>query len=311
MPFTAAQLVCALLLPAVLAAVLTQVARDVRETSVGCARAGLGGLMMILTIVVAHAATAMAVDARLVPPLLGWHWLPWAAIAIVPLMIWALPRRIVALGSSYPIIPVDTGFQNTWRWCAVGAGAAFGAWLVLRPLPFSELFTPVHMVAGITAAAVLAIVTGMVQSPGDRSPLLDRITATICSGGIAIGVIATGSKDLALLAGIVPMAIIGSGLASLAIDRSSWTGGLVVTAIVTGWHLLIAASYSELPLWIAPVFALALPAALAAGRLGSSPRRRGVWQLGTAVAIVGVALVLVLAWGQPPAPASDGPDYHY
>ena len=94
MPFTVAQLLCALLLPAALAALLTVVARDLRDAAVGCMRVGLGGLMLILTIAVAHVATAMAVDARLMPPLLGWHWLPWAALAVAPLMVIALPRRL-------------------------------------------------------------------------------------------------------------------------------------------------------------------------------------------------------------------------
>jgi len=133
----------------------------------------------------------------------------------------------------------------------------------------------------------------------------------ICSGGIALGVLATGSKDLALLAGIIPLAIIGGALAAWATDRGPWLGGLLVTAIVTNWHLLLAASYSELPWWNASVFALALPTALVAGRLGSAPKRRALWQIGTAVVLIGLALGLAVTLGQPNQPASDEPSCRY
>lgn len=305
MPFTVAQLLCALLLPAALAALLTQVARDLRESASGCTRAGLGGLMLILTIAVAHTATAMATDARLVPPLLGWHWLPWAALAVVPLMVLALPRRITH-ATNPATIPADL-----WRWLAVAVVAASGAWLLLQPMPYSETFTVFHLAGGLSAAAGVTIAVGILPSPVRKTPFINRLTAVVCSGGIALGVMATGSKDLALLAGIVPLAILGGTFAAWATDRGPWLGGLLVTAIVTSWHLLLAASYSELPWWNAAVFALALPAALIAGRLGKSPNRSALGQIGTAVLVVAIALALAATLGQPDVPASDEPTYRY
>ena len=312
MPFTAAQLLCALLLPAALAALLTVVARDLRDAAGGCMRVGLGGLMLILTIVVAHFATAMAMDARLVPPVLGWHWLPWAASAGVPLMVLALPRRLT--GAAAPSTLAAGVISEVWRWLIVALVAVAGAWLALRPMPFSDSFTLFHLAGGLTAAALVTIAGGILSSPAHQAPFLDRITAVICSGGIAIGILATGSKDLALLASIIPAAIIGgsvmtwtSGLGT----SSPWTGGLLATAMVTSWHLLIAASYSELPWWCAPIFALALPAALTAARLGTSPKRRAWWQIGTALAVISVALALAATLGQPSIPASDEPSPRY
>ena len=307
MPFTVAQLLCALLLPVALAALLTVVARDLRDAAVGCMRVGLGGLMLILTIAVAHVATAMAVDARVMPPLLGWHWLPWAALAVVPLMVLALPRRLT--GATAPTTLAAGVISEVWRWLLVAMVTAAGAWLVLRAMPFSDSFTLFHLAGGLTAAALVTIASGILSSPIHPSPLLDRVTAVICSGGIAIGILATGSKDLALLAGIIPAAIIGGSFNYR--TSGPWTGGLLVTAMITSWHLLIAASYSELPWWNTPVFALALPAALAAARLGTTPKRRAWWQIGTALLVIAIALALAATLGQPTTQASDEPSYRY
>ena len=292
--FTVPQLLCALLLSSGLAALLTCMARELRAPFGGTTRGGVGGLMLVVTVMVAHAATAVAVDACLVPPLLGWHWLPWAELAVVPLLLVALPRRLATLSHT----PSPTA--EVWRWSAVALVAAGGAWLLLQPLPFSTAFTRAHLLGGALAAAVISVVAGLASVPTlDSSPLLQRMTALISSAGIAAGILATGSKDLALLAGILPLAILGGGLAAWAVDRGPWSGGVLVTAMISSWHLLLAASYSELPWWNAPVFALALPLGLAAGRIGRTPSRRAVWQLAVTSLIIIIALALATTLGQP------------
>ena len=304
MPFTAAQFLCALMLPAALAALLTCCARDLRARP-SSAHMGLGGVMLLLTIAVAHAASAMAVGASLMPPLMGWNWLPWMALAAVPLFVFAMPSRL----TESPL-PASI-FQHAWRWCAVAATTACGAWVLLRPFEITNEFTYLHLAGGIAAAAMLAIATGIVSSSADRHPFTDRITSIICSGGITLGILVTGSVNMALLAGIVPLAILGGGLAAWVTDRGSWSGGLLATGIVISWQLLIGSEYSYLPLWNAPVFALVLPASLAAARLGSTPQRRALWQIGTALVGIAIALALAATLGQPQTPASDGPSYNY
>jgi len=216
MPFTAAQFLCALMLPAALAALLTCCARDLRARP-SSAHMGLGGVMLLLTIAVAHAASAMAVGASLMPPLMGWNWLPWMALAAVPLFVFAMPSRL----TESPL-PASI-FQHAWRWCAVAATTACGAWVLLRPFEITNEFTYLHLAGGIAAAAMLAIATGIVSSSADRHPFTDRITSIICSGGITLGILVTGSVNMALLAGIVPLAILGGGLAAWVTDRGSWS----------------------------------------------------------------------------------------
>jgi hypothetical protein len=294
--FTVPQLLCALLLSSGLAALLTCMGRELRAPFGGTAHGGVGGLMLVVTVMVAHAATAVAVDAGLVPPLLGWHWLPWAGLAVVPLLLVALPRRL-ATPSKTPAATAEI-----WRWSAVALVAAGGAWLILQPLPFSSAFTRAHLLGGALAAAVISVVAGFASVPTlDSSPLLQRMSALISSAGIAAGILATGSKDLALFAGILPLAILGGGLAAWAVERGPWSGGVLVTAMISSWNLLLAASYSELPWWIAPIFALALPLGLAAGQLGTTPRRRAAWQLGTTTLVIVIALALATTLGQPAA----------
>ena len=179
--FTVPQLLCALLLSCGLAALLTCLARELRAPFDGDTRGGVGGLLLALTIVVAHAATAIAVDACLVPPLLGWHWLPWAALTLVPLLTLALPRRLSRPMHS-PVL------ADAWRWCAVALVAAGGAWLLLQPLPLSSSFTQLHLVGGILAAAVVSLATGLLSTPtADSAPLTQRTAAFISSAGIAVG----------------------------------------------------------------------------------------------------------------------------
>lgn len=253
--------------------------------------------MLVLTVAVAHAATAVAVDACLVPPLLGWHWLPWACIAVVPLTLFALPERLAR--------------TDWWRWLAVAVVATAGAWLLLRPMPFSSSYTPLHLVAWLIAAPLIAGAAGWSRSLATTGPFVERAAALIATGAIAAGALATGSKDLALLAAIVPAAIGGGALVAWFLDRGPWTGGTLVAALISGWHLLLATNYSEMPWWNAPLFVLALPAGALASRLGRTPRQAAVWQLGATAAVAGIALAVAATLGQPAHAASDGPDYRY
>ena len=327
--FTLAQLLCALLLPAVVAALFTIAARrwrpegDHRSLTPTCGgrRAGLGGLVLILAVIVGHVATALTTEARLMPPLLGWHWLPWAGLAVIPLLIFALPER---------------GERKTsWRWLALAAVAGAGAWLLLRPLSFSTSFTLFHLIGWLVAVPLIVVGTAWMQAskatperpsvqlPLVELPFVEQAAAVIATGAIAIGALATGSKDLGLLAVIIPGAIVGGALAAWGfsrrlIDQVPWRGGTLVATVCGTWHLLLASNYSEMPWWNAPLFALALPSGLLAQRLavrrGCAPRSVMAWRLGITVLVAGGALALAATLGQPASSsgsASDGPDYRY
>ncbi len=322
--FTLAQLLCALLLPAGVAALFTIAARRWRPDgepraqtpTCGCRGAGLGGLVLILAVIIGHVATALATEARLMPPLLGWHWLPWAGLAVIPLLIFALPER------GEP--------KASWRWLAVAVVAGAGAWLLLRPLSFSTSFTLFHVLAWLVAVPLIVVGTGWMQAseatpelPFVELPFVEQAAAAIATGAIAIGALATGSKDLGLLAVIIPGAIIGGAFAAWVfsrclIDQVPWRGGTLVATMCGSWHLLLAANYSEMPWWNAPLFALALPSGLLAQRLavrrGCAPRSVMAWRLGITVLVAGAAVAMAATLGQPAsssASASDGPDYRY
>ena len=289
--FTLAQILCALVLPAALAALLAVITRDLARGS-GRLAQGLGGVLLAAVVVVAHAATASATDACLILPHLGWHWLPWAAALLIPLYLWATP-------------------PGWWRWALHAAATLAGAALLLHPLSAS-LSLPLAIVWAL-AATVTASAGTWTTLRAAGTPLSSHLATVIWLGGSAIAITATGSKDLGLLAAIPTCAVIGSGL--LARRDHPWAAGPAAASQIGAWFLLLGATYSDLPWWCAAILAVALPAgALAASfgaTRGASPRQIALLRCGITAAVVILAVVLAATLGQPVAPASDGPDYHY
>lgn len=286
--FTLAQILCALVLPAALAALLAVLSRDVARGS-GRMVQGLGGVLLAVVVVVAHAATASATEACLIPPHLGWHWLPWAAALLIPLYLWSTP-------------------PGWWRWTLHAAVTAGGAVLLLHPLS-SSLSLP--LIAAWAVGATLAASAGAWTTLRlhTTAPWSSHLAAVIALGGSAIALAATGSKDLALLAAIPTCAVIGSGL--LARRDLAWAAGPAASAQLGAWYLMVGATYSDLPWWCALILALAVPAgALAASRC-TSPKAAALVRCGVTAAVVILGIVLAATLGQPVAAASDGPEYHY
>jgi hypothetical protein len=290
--FTNAQLLCALLLPAFLAAVLTAMLRDLRILRDGRQAPGLGGLVLAVVVVVAHAATASAVDACLIPPLLGWHWLPWAAFALVPALRWAAPRT-----------PYDG------RWLIFAGLAAGGGVLVLTPLCHG--LSVIGITAWSVAITLSALVTAWTLAENQAGSLETHLAAGIASGAVALGALLCGSKDLALLAGIVPIALIGSGVVHL-IRHDPWLGGGLALGPLLAWHLGINATYSEMPWWTALLLALPLPLGALASRIGHGSRSRFWWRITVTAGVALLALALAATVAQPTRAANtDAPTDHY
>ena len=291
--FTTAQLLCALLLPAFLAAVLTVMLRDLRILRDGQHALGLGGLVLAAVVVVAHAATASAVDACLIPPLLGWHWLPWAALALIPALRWAAPRTAVDL-----------------RWLLHAGLAAGGGVLLL--LPMCHGISPLGIAAWAAAITASSLATAWILEPHPASSLETHLAAGIASGAVALGALLCGSKDLALLAGILPLALFGSGVIHL-VRRDSWLGGGLALGPLLAWHLAINATYSEMPWWTALLLALPLPLGALASRFGRGPQSRFWLRIGITAGVALIALALAATAAQPTRAANtpDAPTDHY
>lgn len=283
MPFTIAQLLCALLLPAALALVIGLRARDLLDGSGGRMQRGLGGGLLAAIYVVAHAAAVAAIGVALAPPVAGWNWLPWVAAGLVPVLVFATP-------------------PGRWLWVVQGIAATVGAWVLLRPMPAIPAWEIGAWAAGC-AAAVIA--TGTLATRGTATAQLG--SGAILGGMLAIGALLTRSKDLALLAGIVPVALVALWLVWR--RSAAMPGVLIATGHLAAWHLLLNTTYSYMPWWLAVVFATALPLGGLAARLGSTPSRRTALQLGT-TALVGL-LAIGLAVTLATEPASDASAYGY
>lgn len=283
MPFTIAQLLCALLLPAALALVIGLRARDLLDGPGDGVRRGLGGGLLAAIYVVAHAAAVAAIGVALAPPVAGWNWLPWVAAGLVPVLAFATPPGRV-------------------RWVVQGIAAAIGAWVLLRPMPAIPAWEVAAWAAGC-AATVIA--TGTLATRGTATAQLG--SGAILGGLLAVGALLTRSKDLALLAGIVPVTLVALWLVWR--RSAAMPGVLVATGHLVAWHLVLNTAYSYMPWWLAPVFAAALPLGGLAARLGSTPGRRTALQLG-ATALVGI-IALGLAAVLAAEPASDASAYGY
>ena len=305
---TFAQLVCALLLPLGLGVLLSATARGLLTSSARQAeqdegQRGLGGFLVVFIVIIAQAACAAAIDAPLVPPRAGWFWLPWA------LLIGVLPAVTLTFPSGW------------WRWSLHGVLAGAGGSLVLFPVSHSAHDV---LISGLWIAAAVACVGLSAWATRTRSttawdepqPLTEQAAAAIVGGLVAAGALLSGSKDFALLAMIVPMGILGLAVSSrLLVDRpdrpAMWAGGNLATAHVVALTLLINGHYSEMPWYGALALAAALPLGGFAAQLGQTDSSKRSWRLGVTIAIGLVGVVLILLLGQPPAAASDGPDYHY
>ncbi len=286
--FTTVQLLCTFLLPLFLGVVLASVGRDL---GTGRARWGLAGALLALVVVVAHGAAAIGADAAIAPPMLGWHWLPWAALVLAGVLLFAAPR---AAGRGRPLGVAALGLT-------AGAGAA----LILHCL-FSYL-GPGGILAWSAAVAAIAAAGAWTTVRYRGGPIGELFAAGIAAAGVAVGAGLTGSKDLALLALIIPLGIAGLGAMTL-IRRTPVEGLGPAVAVLTSWHLAIAATFSEMPWWTALLFALPLPAgALAAGFAG---RRTGVVRCVVTLALVIVAVAVAALLAQPAA-AGGGSDPAY
>ena len=285
--FTLAQILCSLLLPAGLTLLVAAYARDLATSSRCCLLRGLGGALLASLYLIGHAATAVAVDARLIPPHLGWHWLPWAAAALA----------VVALAATPP---------GWLRWLLQAALAAAGTVLILLPLPA----LPAWQVAAWAAAAAASVtITGLTAVRGSTTAQLGA--GTIAATAVAIAALLTRSKDLALLAAILPTILIATWLVWRQLP--TWGGGTLALAQLLAWHLTLASTYSEMPWWLTPAFAALLPLGALAARLGRTPGRATVWQLATTALLAGLLLATTYALMSQPADqsGSGASDYGY
>lgn len=281
--FSLPQVLCALLLPMALALVAGLRGRDLLDGSAGWAQRGLGGALLAALYLVAHAASVAAIGVALAPPVAGWNWLPWIAAGLVPVIAFAAPPGRV-------------------RWAVQIAAAAAGAWILLRPMAAIPLWQVAAWAAG---CAAMVFASGTLAARG--TPTAQLGSGALIGGLIAIGAFLTRSKDLALLAAIVPMTLIALWVVWR--RAAAWPGGLVAVAHLLAWHLLLNATYSEMPWWLAAVFAAALPIGGLAARLGSTPGRRTALQL-TATALVGL-IAIGLAVFLATEPATDASAYGY
>jgi hypothetical protein len=272
--FTLAQILCALLLPAGLTLLVAAFARDLATGTRCCLQRGLGGALLASLYGIGHAATARAVDSCLIPPHLGWHWLTWAAAALAVVTLTATPPGRV-------------------RWILHAALAGAGAVLILMPLPALPGWQ-IALWALACAGSVLG--TGLTA---ERSSVTAQLGAgTIAAIAVAAGALLTHSKDLSLLAGILPPILIATWLVWRQLP--TWGGGSIALAQLLAWHLTLASTYSEMPWWLAPAYAALLPAGALAGRLGRTPTRATLWQLGiTAAAAIVVLGATFLLMNQP------------
>lgn len=278
--FTLAQMLCALLLPAGLTLLMVAFARDLATSPRCCFQRGLGGALLASLYLVGHAATALAVDACLIPPHLGWHWLTWAAAALA----------VVALTATPP---------GRLRWALQAALAAAGTVLILLPLPA----LPTWQVAAWAAAGAASVtITGLTAVRGSTTAQLGA--GTIAATAVAAAALLTHSKDLALLAAILPPILIATWL--MWRQLPAWGGGTLALAQLLTWHLTLASTYSEMPWWLAPAFASLLPLGALAGRLGRTPGRATAWQLATTALLAGVLLAATFAIMNRPADESGG-----
>ena len=278
--YTLPQILCALLLPAGLTMLVAIFARDLATAPRCCFQRGLGGALLASLYLVGHSATARAVDACLIPPHLGWHWLPWAAAALA----------VVALTTTPP---------GRLRWVLQAALAAAGAVLILQPLPILSSW---QIAAWAAACATSVVITGLTATRGSTTSQLGA--GAIAATAVAIAALLTHSKDLALLAGILPPILIATWLAWRRLP--AWGGGTLALAQLLAWHLTLASTYSEMPWWLAPAFAAILPLGALAGRLGRSPRQETVWQLGATALLSGVLLAATFVVMNQPADESAG-----
>ena len=309
--FSLAQILCAIPLPLVLGLLLAFIARDLRDLPARFWQRGLGGLALVAVVVVAHAAVAATAEASLVWPRSGWHWAWWGALALLP--AYALAAPAAGLGRR----------GSAWRWTVHGLLAAGGVVLLLLPMVQTGRFLPLLERAGgsaarwgelagwAAAAAVLTIGGGWAVTSRRAGPLIEHIAAGLAAALMAVGIGLSGTKDIALLAGIVPLAIAGSALLHLRRSANSWDGGQLATIQLGFWYLVAALDYADLRWWGALPLALALPAGALAARVGRTPRSAAIWRLVTTVVVGLLGVAAILAWGQPETAPSDGPDYKY
>ncbi len=308
--WTTAQLLCAIGLPMGLGLLLTIATSDLRRTA---GRLGIGGLVLALVVLVAHAATAAAVDAPLLPPHSGWHWLPWAIAGLSPAMLalppgwwrWVVQIAVAAIGGAMLLHPVCHSQQDL---------LASGAWIAAAVL--SVVLTGILRTSAVTAGALVA------KSGSSGVPvrsLVEMAAAAIACGFVAAGAGVSGSKDLALLALIMPLAIAGMAAARVSSawalgdqktgDQKTgdqWTGGSLASAHLIAWHVLLNGNYSEMPWFGALPLALALPAGMLASRCGRCERSAIIWRLGVTMLIASLGVGLILACGQPAAVSGSG-----
>lgn len=271
--FTSAQLICCLIVPAFLAFALGSFRRDMIRP------AGLGGGILILAATFGHLANAVSVGDALMPPRDGWHW------SILASLILTLTVLVLPLGAP------QSKTRRLMSYVAHGLAAAFGAWLLLRPLVSLPATTILAWSAGLGVAT--ALTSSLVQSalpPSGRSAWLGLAAA---AAGTAAGVLAGGSKDIGLFAATLASAAAGMAL----------RGGNPIAAgaavIPMAWFLLIGVHYASLHPASAAILLLA-PLGITAAQLPPIARRPWVaWVTRIAVPLViaglGIATGLILA----------------
>ncbi len=157
--------------------------------------AGLGALLL-----------AMALSLSVGRGLHGWEWQGWHAMQ--PLLIWRLPRMLVAMAAGVMLATAGTIIQRLTsnplaspEVLGVSSGAALGVILSLIFLP--GIHMPVQMAAAVLGSAAALVALLLLSRRAGYAPdrmLLGGVALALMLGGIAAAFLSSGDPRTLLVA---------------------------------------------------------------------------------------------------------------